>query len=149
MHLKFHRIATCVFLCALGALLLLFASPSLSAQTQTGTLTGAVTDSTGAILVGAKVTITNEGTDVTQTTTADAQGRYLVPLLPAGAYDVQASLTGFQTVVHKGITLAVGATPVVDFALPVGKVSETFRKLTLRLLPFPAWSARSKSASCL
>jgi Carboxypeptidase regulatory-like domain/TonB dependent receptor len=125
MHLKFHRIATCVFLCALGALLLLFASPSLSAQTQTGTLTGAVTDSTGAILVGAKVTITNEGTDVTQTTTADAQGRYLVPLLPAGAYDVQASLTGFQTVVHKGITLAVGATPVVDFALPVGKVSET------------------------
>ena len=125
MQHKLRSIATCVFSCAVGALLLLSASPSLLAQTQTGTLTGTVTDSSGAVLVGAKVTITNEGTNVAQTTTTDAQGRYLVPLLPAGAYDLEASLAGFQTVVHKDITLAVGATPVVDFALPVGKVSET------------------------
>ena len=126
MQLKFYRIATCVLTCAFGALFLLLTSASsLRAQTQTGTITGTVADSTGAVLVGATVTITNEGTDVAQTTTADAQGRYLVPLLPVGTYDVQAKLAGFQTVVHKGITVAVGATPIVDFALPVGTVSET------------------------
>ena len=126
MQLKFYRIATCVFTCVFSALLLLLTSSfSLQAQTQTGTITGTVTDSTGAVLVGATVTITNEGTDVSQTTTADAQGRYLVPLLPVGTYDVQAKLAGFQTLVHKGITLTVGATPVVDFSLPVGKISET------------------------
>jgi Carboxypeptidase regulatory-like domain len=105
--------------------MLLMSSSSLQAQTQTGTITGTVTDSTGAVLVGATVTITNEGTGAAQTTTTDAQGRYLVPLLPVGSYDVQAKLSGFQTVNHKGITLAVGASPVVDFSLPVGKVSET------------------------
>jgi hypothetical protein len=93
------------------------------AQTQTGTITGTATDSSGAVLVGASVDITNEGTGATQTTMTDAQGRYQVPLLPVGTYDVKASLSGFQTVMHKGITLAVGATPVVDFALPVGQAT--------------------------
>jgi hypothetical protein len=126
MQLKFHRLATCVSICAFGALLLLFtSSSSLQAQTQTGTITGTVTDSSGAILVGGSVTVTNEGTNVAQTTTTDVQGRYSVPDLPVGVYDITATLTGFQTVNHRGITLAVGATPVVDFALPVGKVSET------------------------
>jgi Carboxypeptidase regulatory-like domain/TonB dependent receptor len=126
MQHRFHKITTGVLVCAFSALFFLFvSSSSLQAQTQTGTITGTVTDSTGAVLVGSTVTITNEGTDVGQTTTTDAQGRYLVPLLPIGSYDVQAKLSGFQTVVHKGITVAVGATPVVDFSLPVGKVSET------------------------
>jgi hypothetical protein len=82
-------------------------------------------DSSGAALVGAAVTVTNEGTSVSQSTVSDAQGRYSVPQLPIGIYDVEAKLTGFQTVVHKGITLTVGASPVVDFSLPVGNVSET------------------------
>jgi hypothetical protein len=77
------------------------------------------------VLVGATVTVINEGTGVSQNTTTDAQGRYQVPLLPVGTYDVQASSSGFQTVNHKGITLAVGAIPVVDFALPVGQASTT------------------------
>jgi hypothetical protein len=116
----------CVFVCALAFILLFTLSPfRLAAQTQTGTITGTTQDSSGAALVGATVTITNEGTRISQTTTSDAQGRYLVPLLPVGTYTVQASLAGFQTVAHKGITLAVGATPVVDFSLPVGKISET------------------------
>ncbi|HEX4002360.1 MAG TPA: carboxypeptidase regulatory-like domain-containing protein [Candidatus Acidoferrales bacterium] len=126
MRFKFYTIATRVFTCVFGALFLLFiSSASLQAQTQTGTITGTVTDSTGGAIVGATVTITNEGTAVEQTTTSDAQGRYLVPLLPAGTYDVQATSSGFQTLDHKGITVSVGATPVVDFSLPVGKVSQT------------------------
>ncbi|MGH9717598.1 MAG: carboxypeptidase regulatory-like domain-containing protein [Candidatus Acidiferrales bacterium] len=114
--------------CALFSTLLAFAlvflvSPLTQAQTQTGTITGTVTDSTGAVVVGATVKITNVDTGVTQTTTTNADGRYLVPLLPAGGYQVEASDTGFQNIIHKGITLAVGATPVVDFKLPVGQAS--------------------------
>jgi Carboxypeptidase regulatory-like domain/TonB dependent receptor len=93
------------------------------AQTQTGTITGTAADASGAVLVGTSIQVTNEGTGTSQTTTTDAQGRYQIPLLPIGTYDVQASLSGFQTVVHKGITVAVGAILVVDFALPVGQMS--------------------------
>jgi len=127
MLLKLSRMGTCVFKCAFCALFLLFASSlfSLQAQTQTGTITGTVTDPSGGAIVGANVTITNEGTGVAQTTTTDAQGRYLVPLLAVGTYDVQGASSGFQTVDHKGVTVSVGATPVVDLALPVGKVSQT------------------------
>src|SRR5579862_2218917 len=126
MQSSFRTVATRVSVYIfIASLTLLISSSVLLAQTQTGTLTGTVTDSSGAILVGATVTITNEGTGIAQNTSTDAQGRYLVPLLPVGSYDVQATLTGFQSVVHKGITVSVGATPIVDFALPVGKVSET------------------------
>src|SRR5271170_6510992 len=112
--------------CVLIAFVFLAVSANrLQAQTQTGTITGTAADSSGAALVGAAVTVTNEGTNVSQSTITDSQGRYSVPDLPVGNYTVQATLSGFQTVVHKGITLAVGATPVVDFALPVGRVSET------------------------
>jgi Carboxypeptidase regulatory-like domain/TonB dependent receptor len=116
----------CAFVCALAAVaLFVFSASRLQAQTQTGTITGTTEDTSGAALVGATVTVTNEGTNVSQSTVSDAQGRYTVPQLPVGTYDVEAKLTGFQTVVHKGITLTVGATPVVDFSLPIGKISET------------------------
>lgn len=114
----------CVFFSALVvALSIFFTMGPAQAQTQTGTITGTVEDSTGAVMVGASVTITNEGTGISQTTTSDSSGRYQVPLLPVGTYDVQASLSGFQSVDHKGIALAVGATPVVDFSLPVGQAT--------------------------
>ena len=116
----------CVSVCTLALVILLVLSAArLQAQTQTGTITGTTMDSSGAALVGAAVTVTNEGTSVSQSTVSDAQGRYSVPQLPIGIYDVEAKLTGFQKVVHKGITLTVGASPVVDFSLPVGNVSET------------------------
>src|SRR5258708_5820755 len=54
-----------------------------------------------------------------------AQGRYRVPDLGVGQYEVQASKTGFSTAVHKGITLTVGGQSVVDFALPVGQQQQT------------------------
>lgn len=73
--------------------------------------------------MGASVTITNVATGVAQTTQTDSQGHYLVPLLAVGTYDVQASSSGFQTVTHKGVTLTIGATPVVDFKLPVGQAT--------------------------
>ena len=97
----------------------------LAAQVETATISGTATDSSGAALVGATVQARNVGTNISQSTVTDAAGRYRIPDLPIGAYELQTSLSGFQTVVHKGITLTVGANLVVDFSLPVGQVSQT------------------------
>src|SRR5579875_3454613 len=90
---------------ALGMVVLLLACASgARAQYETGTILGTATDSTGAALVGAKVTATNIGTNVSQSSVTDAAGRYRIADLPIGTYSVQASQTGFQTVVHENIT---------------------------------------------
>ena len=112
--------------CVLGVFLLLVVGVNrLAAQVETATISGTATDSSGAALVSAAVEARNVGTNVTQSSITDAAGRYRIPDLPIGNYDVQASLAGFQTVVHKSITLTVGANLVVDFSLPVGQVSQT------------------------
>jgi len=120
------RALRCVrtFLVVVFAVLLLNVVQS-QGQTQTATISGTATDSSGAVLAGAKVDATNTGTNITQSTVTDAQGRYTIPQLQVGAYSVQASMSGFKTVVHGGITLSIGATIVVDFALPVGQVNQT------------------------
>ena len=126
MQIRSSRKSPSVLSCAFVAFLFLFASANrLQAQTQTGTISGTATDTSGAALVGATVIVTNEGTNVSQTTTTDGEGRYNVAQLPIGNYDLQASLTGFQTVIHKGVTLTVGAQPLVDFSLPVGQATQT------------------------
>ncbi len=96
----------------------------LNAQA-TGTIVGTITDMSGAAVPGAAVQVKNSGTGVTQNTTADAQGRYRVPELIIGTYELQASKAGFSTVNRPGVTLTVGAEPVVDFALPVGQQTQT------------------------
>ena len=113
-------------LCALSGFLLVFmiAVSRLDAQA-TAAISGTVTDSSGAAVADAAVQVKNSGTGITQTTTSDVQGRFRIPELIIGAYEVQASKTGFSTVVHTGITLTVGAQPVVDFQLPVGQQTQT------------------------
>jgi hypothetical protein len=116
----------CALTSALLALLVLAMNANrLQGQTQTATISGTARDTSGAALVNASVQATDVATSVSQSTTTDAQGRYTIAQLPVGTYDVQASLSGFQTVVRKGITLSVGAAVVADFSLPVGKVSQT------------------------
>jgi len=108
------------------AVFLLLALPSrLAAQYETGTISGTASDSSGAALPDAKIEAKNVGTNVTQTTLSDPAGRFRIPDLPIGNYEVEASKAGFQTVVHKGITLTVGANLVVDFSLSVGQVTQT------------------------
>lgn len=97
----------------------------LEAQVATASISGTATDSSGAVLVGANVRATNVAKNITQSTVTDAQGRYRIPDLPVGDYEVQASMSGFRTVVRKGITLTVGANPVVDFALSVGQTTQS------------------------
>jgi Carboxypeptidase regulatory-like domain/TonB dependent receptor-like, beta-barrel/TonB-dependent Receptor Plug Domain len=110
---------------ALGALLLFACAITVRAQYETGTISGTAADTSGAALVGATVKATNTGTNVSQSSVTDADGRYRIADLPIGTYSVQASQSGFQTVVHTNITLTVGANLVVDFSLPVGQVTQT------------------------
>src|SRR5437588_696737 len=83
-----------------------------------------VKNSSGSFIPGATVTAKNTGTGAVQVTTTDTQGRYRIPVLPVGDYQVQTELTGFQTVLHTGIRLSAGADVVVDFKLPIGQISE-------------------------
>src|SRR3954469_21206295 len=98
---------------------------SLHAQATTAAILGTVNDSSGAAVPGATVPATNTGAGIAQTAVSDSRGRCLVPSLTIGGYDVKAELQGFQTVVRKGVELSVGREVVVDFALPVGQLSET------------------------
>jgi len=91
----------------------------------TAAISGTVMDSSGAAIGGATVQVKNTGTSLTQTATSDELGRFRFPDLAIGEYEVQASTPGFQTVVHKQITLTVGGNPVVDFRLPVGETQQT------------------------
>ncbi|HXU22069.1 MAG TPA: carboxypeptidase-like regulatory domain-containing protein [Verrucomicrobiae bacterium] len=109
----------------LAALVFLFSAGRVQGQAQTATIFGTATDPSGGALAGAHIQVTNVGTNISQSTTTDAQGRYTIAQLPVGTYSVEASLSGFQTVVHKGVTLSVGGTLVVDFSLPVGEVTQT------------------------
>ena len=106
------------------ALCVSVAVPS-AAQSVGGTLLGTVVDNSEAVLPGATVTATNTATTVARTTISDGRGRYAIADLPPGAYDVSASLSGFQTVLHRGIRLVVGNPSVVDFSLGVSGVAET------------------------
>lgn len=129
MKRRESHVWTCVYTCllSLAAILLagVFIPVPLAAQTSNAVISGTVTDTTGAFIAGAMVQVRNVGTGATQTVTTDAQGRYRVPDLQIGSYEVQASQPGFQKVVHSGITLTVGSQNVVDFNLPVGQANET------------------------
>src|SRR6058998_2228945 len=94
-------------------------------QLTTATITGTVTDQSGAAVPGATVTLKNADTGISRTTLTGETGKYEVFSLPTGNYEVSASLSGFQTVVHTGIVLTVGQNAVVNFALQVGEVSQT------------------------
>src|SRR5580692_207925 len=74
----------------------------LNAQGATATVLGTITDASGAAIPDAMVQVRNVGTGVAQSISADAQGRYRVPDLVVGDYEVQAAKAGFSTVVHKG-----------------------------------------------
>ena len=101
----------------------LLATASLSAQTFRGTILGTVTDPSGAVLPGAKVTVKNTGTGLERTTETSADGSYSVPELPIGTYTVTVTQTGFQTFVASGVTVDVATERRVDAGMKTGEVS--------------------------
>jgi hypothetical protein len=107
-------------------LLTLVLSPSLLwAQTASGTIQGVVKDTTDAVLPGVDVTVKETETGRERTAVTDENGNFRVVSLPPGAYEVTAALSGFKTSVQTGITLALGESLSVNFALEVGELAET------------------------
>jgi len=103
----------------------LFTALSGKAQVTTGTISGTVTDSTGAVMPGATVVIQNEDTGISRTVTANASGRYSAPSLSLGKYRVTGTREGFQSEVRSGIELTIGREAIVDLRLAVGAVTQT------------------------
>ena len=95
-----------------------------SGQTPTGTLQGTITDPSGAAIVGAKVTVTNAGTNQTRDLTTDSAGRYVLPFLTPGSYSVQVEAKGFSSSKVDNVTVDVSQTRSVDLSLQVGAVSQ-------------------------
>ncbi len=106
------------------ALLAVFLGQGL-AQDIAGTLTGRVTDSTGAAVPGVKLDLLNERTNVTMTQVANEQGIYIFNLVPPSRFTLRATLQGFQTAVRREIAVEVNRTTRVDVSLAVGTVAET------------------------
>jgi hypothetical protein len=94
-------------------------------QAVSGLITGTVTDPSGAVLPGATIQVRNVETGVTRTVVSNEQGRYTVPDLIVGTYEIQATMSGFQTLVIQGIPLSVGAQRVQDLALEIGQAQQT------------------------
>ena len=105
-------------------LLFIFVADKAFAQSATGKITGVVTDTTGAIIPDAQVTVTNTATNIGQTTTTNNSGLYQVLQLPIGLYKVAVDAKGFEhTVIDSTTALQINQTLRVDVTLEVGKVS--------------------------
>jgi hypothetical protein len=102
---------------------LALAAPGALAQS-TGTLSGVVTDESGASLPAALVEVTSPGTGLVRTATSGADGFYTLPLLPPGLYDLKASLGGFTTLIRRGVRVTGSETSRVNLGLKVGARSE-------------------------
>jgi hypothetical protein len=102
------------------------AAPALAqSQAANGTIEGTVSDSSGGVLPGATVTITNVETGAERVVISNDRGLYRAPLLTLGTYKVVAELQGFKKFEGTDIKLSVGQTAVVNATLSVGTVSET------------------------
>jgi len=112
------------WLCAGPAVLLLVWGSVTQAQTFRGTILGVVTDSSGAAIAGAKVTVRNVDTGVERTTETQEDGSYRVPELPIGTYKVTVEKLGFQTAVTTGVAVSVASERVVDAVVKPGEVIE-------------------------
>jgi hypothetical protein len=100
------------------------ASSILVGQTFRGTILGTVTDASGAVVAGAKVTIKNTSTGLERATVSSADGSYAVPELPLGTYTVTIAQPGFQTSVATNVVVDVATERRVDAVLKTGQVEQ-------------------------
>jgi len=107
---------------ALLSLLFLFSLPGMAQVS--AALSGRITDQTGAVVSGATVTAKDTDMGISRVTLTDAAGRYELPALPLGRYEVEASKSGFAGAIRSGILLVVGEDAAADLTLKVGSVSE-------------------------
>ena len=95
-----------------------------AAQTTSGRLSGAVLDSSGAVLPGATITLTNEGTNQVQTAVSNETGVYLFPQVSVGNYRVEIALSGFKSATYTKVAIAVGQEYSLTARLELGNLNE-------------------------
>jgi hypothetical protein len=110
---------TSLIVLSLLALLAVFAGPAFPQNAGSATITGTLTDPSGAFVPGAAVTIRNTDTAIERKIESNEAGIYVAPFLPPGHYEVRAGKSGFAAVVRKDLTLQVGQTLTVNFAMTV------------------------------
>ena len=95
------------------------------AQTTLGRLAGSVTDSSGGVLPGATITLTNQQTNQVQTTVSTSEGTFVFPQVPVGTYKVDIALEGFKTKSYTDLIVNVGQEYSLTAKLDIGTISET------------------------
>jgi hypothetical protein len=108
-----------------GVFIVLLLLAPVYAQKITGTISGTVTDPSGAVLAGATVTITNTETGLVRTAETNSTGAYSAPDLPAGIYRVVVRQTSFKEFITKNVELHVSSEVTVNAQLEVGNTAET------------------------
>ena len=111
----------------LGLLVIAFFAITLSGWSQavsTSQIKGTVRDSSGAAVPGATVTATQTDRGLVRTAVSGPDGSYVIPELPVGPYQLEATMAGFSKYLQTGIVLQVASNPTVDIVLNVGGISE-------------------------
>jgi hypothetical protein len=116
------RAITCSQAAMIAAMLIL--PRCVLAQITTITLTGTITDPTGAPVAGAGIVVTNTETAQVRVTTSDARGSYVIADLPNAVYSAKVTAPTFKTAVSSWIIPKVGTSSVIDFSLSVGAVPQ-------------------------
>jgi len=115
--------------CVWGALVVALTTAMLArpaaAQVDTGAIQGTVRDSSGGVVPGATVTLTNVGMNTSSQTTTNSEGNYQFPAVRVGTYTVAAELQGFTRAAREGVGLSIQQRLVVDFVLKPGDLAET------------------------
>ena len=125
----FRKRAVCVF-CIFLWLFLLTPSRSFSQASNTGSVAGLVSDTSGGAVVGATVTLTDKATNTPRAATSNDVGRYLFANVPPGDYEITVNKTGFRLSKVSNISVTVGSPLTVDFRLELGSISETVEVIT-------------------
>src|SRR5580698_6057435 len=108
-----------MMLCGLVIGMAIFSTKTL-AQVDSGAISGTVRDQSGAVLAGAQVTSTNQGTNLTTSTKSDANGFYTFAPVQIGTYTIATEYQGFEKVIHPDIVVNVQQHVVIDFNLIPG-----------------------------
>jgi hypothetical protein len=113
------------YILVLAAMCVVFLLPAGHRAQGYGSISGTVTDSTGAVVPGVQVTATQAGTGLKRTTTASGAGTYVFPTLAPSTYNITASGSGFQTYAETGVLVQADSAVTVNIGLHVGSAAQT------------------------
>src|SRR5688500_7798201 len=104
---------------------LAFATPLAAQSTGTGTITGFVSDKSGAFVPGAEISVTHLPTGIVRRFVTNDKGLYVATALPVGPYEIKAELQGFKGFLRYGVRVEAESRQTINITLEVGEISET------------------------